>query len=176
MSKHKSPLFFLLLILAYSFNAITPASGLGIGPPSFDLNVPVDGLNSTTFYVTSDGLDGELIVGTENLPFKVEPSRINISADDVNKPVLLTFYGNETLEPGLYEGKVTFLAMTGDFIAVGIKIKANITLVESPKSLFNFDKFTLPVTGIIVAAAVIVIAAYKISRRKRSNTHDKETE
>ena len=105
------------------------ADALGIGPPSFELNLQIDGSNSTTFYVTSDGLEGQLIVGMEDLPFRVDPPRVNITSGDVNVPVELTFYGNETLDPGVYEGKVTFLAMTGGFVAVGIKVRAKINLL-----------------------------------------------
>jgi hypothetical protein len=65
----------------------------------------------------------------EDLPFRVDPPKVNMSKDDVSVPVELTFYGNETLEPGVYEGKVTFLAYTGGFVAMGIKIKARINLL-----------------------------------------------
>ena len=88
------------------------------------------GSNSTTVYITSDGLMGELIVGKEDLPFRIEPSRINMTRDEVNVPVEITFYGNETLEPGVYEGMVTFIAYTGGFVAVGIKIRATINLLS----------------------------------------------
>jgi len=106
------------------------ANALGIGPPSFELNLQMDGSNSTTVYLLSDGLEGELIIGRENLPFRVEPSKINMSKEDNYRPVELTFYGNETLEPGVYEGMVTFIAYTGGFVAVGIKIRAKINLLS----------------------------------------------
>ncbi len=102
---------------------------LGIGPPSFEMDLQMDGSNSTMVYVTSDGLTGELIVGKETLPFRVDPPKVNMTRDDVNGPVELTFYGNETLEPGVYEGKVTFLAYTGGFVAMGIKIRVKINLL-----------------------------------------------
>ena len=105
------------------------AESLGIGPPSFELNLQMDGSNSTTVYLLSDGLEGELIIGRENLPFRIEPSKINMSKEDYYRPVELTFYGNETLEPRVYEGKVTFIAYTGGFVAVGIKIRAKINLL-----------------------------------------------
>jgi len=108
---------------------------LGIGPPSFELDLQMDGSNSTTFYITSDGLEGQLIIGKENLPFRIEPSRINMTGGDVNAPVELTFYGNETLEPGVYEGKVTFLAYTGGFVAVGIKIRIKINLLGEAQEI-----------------------------------------
>ena len=66
------------------------AEALGIGPPSFELDLQMDGSNSTTFYITSDGLNGQLIVGKENLPFRVKPAKINMTQGDVNVPVKLT--------------------------------------------------------------------------------------
>ena len=120
-------LFFIILIV--STTPLPRAEALGIGPPSFELDLHMEGSNSTTVYITSDGLIGELIVGKETLPFRIEPSTINMTSDDANMPVKITFYGNETLDPGVYEGKVTFLAMTGGFVAVGIKIRAKINLL-----------------------------------------------
>ena len=111
------------------------AEALGIGPPSFELDLRMDGSNSTTFYITSDGLNGQLIVGMEGLPFRVDPPRVNMSKGDVNVPVELTFYGNDTLEPGVYEGKVTFLAYTGGFVAVGIKIRVKINLLDEAQNI-----------------------------------------
>ncbi len=121
-------LFFIILIV--SAMSLPQAEALGIGPPSFELDLQMGGLNSTAFYITSDGLTGQLIVGLEDLPFRVDPPTVNMSSSDVNTPVELTFYGNETLMPGVYEGKVTFLAYTGGFVAMGIKIRAKINLLE----------------------------------------------
>ena len=128
MSKQTLFLFFITLII--STTALPKAEALGIGPPSFELDLHRGGSNSTKVYITSDGLTGELVVGKESLPFRVEPATINITSDDTNKPVEITFYGNKTLEPDVYEGKVTFLAYTGGFVAVGIKIRAKINLLE----------------------------------------------
>ena len=128
MSKQTSFLFFIILIA--STTSLPRAEALGIGPTSFEMDLQIDGSNSTTFYITSDGIIGELIVGKETLPFRIEPSTINMTSDDENMPVEITFYGNRTIEPGVYEGKVTFLAMTGGFVAVGIKVKAKINLLS----------------------------------------------
>ncbi len=127
MSKRITFLFFIILIV--STMPLPKAEALGIGPPSFELNLQMDGSNSTTIYLLSDGLEGELVIGRENLPFRVEPSKINMSKEDNYRPVELTFYGNETLEPGVYEGMVTFIAQTGGFVALGIKLKAKINLL-----------------------------------------------
>ena len=127
MSKRNPFLFFIILIMLMPS---PQAEALGIGPPSFEMDLQMDGSNSTTFYITSDGLSGQLIVGMEDLPFRVDPPRVNMTRDDVNAPVEITFYGNETLEPGVYEGKLTFLAYTGGFVAMGIKIKVKINLLD----------------------------------------------
>jgi len=126
MSKQTPFLFFIILIMLVP---LPQAEALGIGPPSFELDLQMDGSNSTTVYLLSDGLEGKLIIGREDLPFRVEPSEINMSKEDNYRPVELTFYGNETLKPGVYEGKVTFIAYTGGFMVPGIKIRAKINLL-----------------------------------------------
>ncbi len=141
MYKRTSILFFIILIV--STFPLPRANALGIGPPSFEMDLQMDGSNSTAFYVSSDGLNGQLIVGMEDLPFRVDPPRINMSSGDVNAFVELTFYGNETLEPGVYEGKVTFLAYTGGFVAVGIKIRAKINLLGEAQEIQEEEPETL---------------------------------
>jgi len=128
MSKRTPFLFFIILIV--STMPLPQVDALGIGPSSLELDLLIDGSNSTTVYFNSDGVTGELIIGKEDLPFRMEPSRINMTSGDVSVPVELTFYGNETLEPGVYEGKVTFIAYSGGFVAVGIKIRTKINLLE----------------------------------------------
>ena len=132
MSKHTPVLFFIILIMLMP---LTWAEALGIGPSSLELDLPLDGFNSTTFDFNSDGVTGELIIGKEDLPFRMEPSRVNMTSGDVSVPVELTFYGNETLEPGVYEGMVTFIAYTGGFVAVGIKIRAKINLLGEAQGI-----------------------------------------
>lgn len=128
MSKRIPFLFFIILIMLVP---LPWAEALGIGPPSFEMDLQMDGSNSTTVYLLSDGLEGELIIGRENLSFRVDPSRINMSKEDNYRPVELTFYGNGTLEPGGYEGFVTFVAQTGGFVALGIRIRAKINLLAT---------------------------------------------
>ena len=168
MPKRNPFLFFIILL------ALTPlprADALGIGPPSFEMDLQMDGSNSTKFFITSDGLSGELIVGMEDLPFRIEPLRINMSSGDANTPVELTFYGNATLDPGVYEGKVTFLAMTGGNVAVGIKIKAKINLVGELKvsSLMSLERYAPYATGgIILLAIIIFVRRYSFNLVRRS--------
>jgi len=133
ISKRTPFLFFIILIV--STMPLPQAEALGIGPSLIELDLIIKGSNSTTIYFRSDGVEGELVIGKENLPFRIEPSSVNMSKDDNYRAVELTFYGNETLEPGVYEGKVTFVAQTGGFVAVGIKIRARINLLGEAQEI-----------------------------------------
>ena len=169
MSKRIPFLFFIILLVLTI--PIPLAESLGIWPPSFELDLQMDGSNSTSFYITSDGQTGELIIGKEDLPFRIEPSIINMTSDDVNKPVELTFYGNETLKPGVYEGKVTFLAMTGGFVAMGIKIKAKINLVGNQKSVTStslVSYYPYLAGAIVLIGIIVILKRYRIDLVRRS--------
>ncbi|GAH85401.1 unnamed protein product, partial [marine sediment metagenome] len=80
MSKHNPFLFFIIILIVLA--PLPRAEALGIGPPSFELDLQMGGSNSTTVYLLSDGLEGELILGREDLPFRFEPSRLNMSKED----------------------------------------------------------------------------------------------
>jgi hypothetical protein len=58
-----------------------------------------------------------------------------MSKEDNYRPVELTFYGNETLEPGVYDGMITFIAQTGGFVSLGIKIRAKINLLGEDQEI-----------------------------------------
>jgi hypothetical protein len=105
-------------------------SGFAIGPAELAISVPVDGSSTSNVYITSY-IDGTLIVGKENLPFRVEPETISISADDREKRVELLIYGNPTLEEGEYKGKLTFRTDSDTNVSYGIKIRATITQTGS---------------------------------------------
>ena len=162
--KQNIPFLFFLL-----FTLTTPirVHGLGVGPPSLELQVPVDGSNSTVVYFTSDGLSGELIVGCENLPFKVEPETVSMSPDDVNKPLEITIYGNSTLGSGTYNGKLTFIGMTGGAVAMGVKLKINVEQYDpNPRrSLLGLNQGQLVLgVGIVSVASIILIYLKKNPR------------
>ncbi|MBN2074181.1 MAG: hypothetical protein JW762_01385 [Dehalococcoidales bacterium] len=72
-------------------------------------------------YITSDH-NGELIIGVEDLPFRIEPSTIPVKSIDEHKRVELRIFGDSSLEEGEYSGKLTFLAYSGNNIANGIKV------------------------------------------------------
>jgi hypothetical protein len=117
----------ILCLLAIPITA--SAGGFAVGPPSISVTIPAYGEGTTSIYITSD-FDGELIVGVEDIPFRVEPETIQVSSTYVQKEVELTFYGDPSISEGTYSGKVTLLAYSGNNVAHGVKIKADVTQIS----------------------------------------------
>ncbi len=102
------------------------AASMAIGPPSVEFSVPANGSTEVEFY-TSD-FSGKLNISLENIPLKVEPTTIAVKDGD---KVILTFYGDESLGSQVFDGEIRFLAIIGDSVGMGIKVKAKVT-VEGP--------------------------------------------
>jgi hypothetical protein len=172
-----------VLILLLAFPSIVMGdSGFTVGPPSINVTVPADGESTAHVYITS-GFDGEIDVGTESIPFRVEPETISVSNTDNNRRVELTFYGDESIEEGAYSGKLTFLAHTGDNVAYGVKIKVNVTQVgnneqvsqvtpprEEENSLSGTikDNYVAVIIGILVVIALIL--GIMLIRKRKGET------
>jgi len=74
---------------------------------------------------------GDLEISLEDIPLRVEPATVPVTAKEGGTRVVLTFYGDESLGSRIYQGKIRFLAMTGGTVAMGIKVRATVTnLVE----------------------------------------------
>ncbi len=132
--------------------------GFSVGPAAIEITVPADSSSTALIYITSD-FDGELIVGSEDIPFQVKPERIPVSSNDRNSEVELTLYGNDAVEEGSYSGKLTFLAQTESNVAYGVKIKASITQVDQQEQMNNFDQTESndTLTNIISDNATVII-------------------
>jgi hypothetical protein len=129
-------ILFSILAMVAILNTVIPGiasaeSGFAVGPAQLDVTVSENGSSPAYVYVTSY-LDGELVVGTENLPFHVEPETIPITATDRNRKVELVVHGDTSLTKGQYSGKLTFLLYTGSNVAYGVKINTNITQESNP--------------------------------------------
>jgi hypothetical protein len=125
-----------MLAMVVLLNAVLPCfaldTGFAVGPAHLEVTVPQNSSNSTYIYITSY-VDGELVVGTENLTFLVEPATIPIASTDRNRKVELTLHGNGSLAIGEYSGKLTLLLYTGNNVAHGVKLNANVTQ-EGPET------------------------------------------
>lgn len=148
-----------------------------VGPASVDVALPAEGTATALVYITSD-FDGELTVGLEDLPFRVQPERVLISMGDSNKPVELTFYGDGSVESGTYFGKVTFLTYASENVAYGVKIKANVTHTggsgekagdneEEGDSVIDAiaNNYLIVILGVLVVVALVT--GVLIGRRRR---------
>jgi hypothetical protein len=106
-------------------------SGFSVAPARLEVTVPENGSSHVYIYIYSQ-FDGEIAVGTEDIPFRVEPERIAVNSTDKNKKVELIIHGDPALEAGEYAGKLTFLGLTGKNVAYGVKIDVRITQIREP--------------------------------------------
>jgi hypothetical protein len=172
-------IIFSILAIVIVLNAVMPCialeeSGFAVGPAKLDVTVPANGSNSTYIYITSY-IDGELVVGTENLTFLIEPATIPITQTDRTRKVELTVQGNTTLAAGQYSGKLTLLFYSGNNVAHGVKINTNITQ-EGPESQPNWLDELIDIIAhnwvVIIAVAGIVVAltlGIYIGRKSQKN-------
>lgn len=169
-----------ILLLFMIFPIVALANfGFSVGPAAINITVPADGKSTALIYISSD-FEGELIVGSEDIPFQVNPKIIPVSSSDNNSEVELTLYGNDAVEEGLYSGKLTFLAQTHSNVAYGVKINASITQVgqqeqadnlNSKESKDTFMNMLADNATVIVLAGLVLIAlivGIMIGRKKSS--------
>jgi hypothetical protein len=168
---------FSMLVMVIVLNAVAPCIALedrsfAVGPSQLIVTVPSNGSNSTCVYITSY-VDGELVVGTENLTFRIEPSIIPITQADRTRKVELTVHGNTSLATGQYSGKLTLLFYTGNNVAHGVKINADITQVgpESQPSWLDEMLQVLAQNWVIIVAvagiAVALVIGIYVGRRSK---------
>jgi len=175
----KKRIIFSILVMVTILSAVLPCnaleeSGFAVGPAKLDVVVPANSSNSTYVYITSY-VAGELVVGTENLPFRIEPTTISITSTDRTRKVELTVYGNTSLAAGQYSGKLTLLLYSGSNVAHGVKINTNITQMEQESEPTWFDTIIDLITQnwvVIIVVVGIVVAltlGVYIGRKSKKN-------
>lgn len=183
----------LTVILAFLLASPVVAAGLTISPPSVEFDVPADGSTEVEFLVYD--FTGDLEISLEDIPLRVEPTTVSVTAKEEGTTVVLTFYGDESVGSQVFTGKIRFLALTGSTVAMGIKVKATVNHIatgeplpqttpqESPPegapappeqalgppapSQTTTEWPTLQMVGIIAGAAIIVAVIVTRSRRRR---------
>jgi hypothetical protein len=172
-------IIFSLVVMITMLNAVIPCialdeSSFAVGPAHLDITVPANGSNSTYVYITSY-VDGELVVGTENLTFRIEPATIPITPTDRSRKVELTVHGNTSLATDQYSGKLTLLFYSGNNVAHGVKISTTITQ-EGPESQPSWLDQIVNIIAqnwvIIIAVAGVIVAltlGIYIGRRSKKN-------
>lgn len=162
------------------------AQGLGISPPSVEFDVPGNGSAEVEFLVYD--FTGDLEISLENIPLRVEPTTVPVTAKEEGTRVVLTFYGDESLGSEVFTGKIRFLAMTGGTVAMGIKVRATVNHIASGEPLPQTtpqesppappgpppalepeaEGFpVIPVAGIAAGTAIIITIVLVRARRRR---------
>jgi len=119
----------LLLLLA----SPVLAASLGISPSSVELEVSGDG--SATADLQVHYFSGDVQVSLVDIPLRVEPETIHVDALSEPVDVQLTIYGDESLGSQVYNGYIRFLGLSGETVAVAVKVKAKINHIVAGQPL-----------------------------------------
>ncbi len=111
------------LVLALAAPAL--AASLGISPSHVELEVPGDG--SATADLQVHYFSGDVQVSLVDIPLRVEPEVLHVDALAEPVDVQVTIYGDESLGSQVYNGYIRFLGLSGETVAVAVKIKATVT-------------------------------------------------
>jgi hypothetical protein len=120
-------LFLLIASLVGVFVMAGPAlaASLGMSPSKVDVTVPADGsrrVDMTAYYYT-----GDVEITLENIPLTVTPETIHVEAADNPQPFSFTIHGDPSLGSRIYDGYIRFQGMSGEMIAIAVKVKARVT-------------------------------------------------
>jgi len=173
----------LLLLLA----SPVLAASLGISPSSVEVEVPGDGSATANFQVHY--FSGDLKVSLVDIPLRVEPEILHVDALDGPVDIQVTIYGDESLGSQVYNGYVRFLGMSGETVAVAVKVKAKVNHIVlgqplpqetpgeeapppeevlAPPGPAETEGFPLiPIAGIAAGTAVVITLIVVLARRPR---------
>jgi hypothetical protein len=139
-------LFLITAALVGVFIMAVPAlaASLGMSPSKVDVTVPADGscrVDMTAYYYT-----GDVEITLEDIPLTVTPETIHVEAADNPQPFSFTIYGDPSLGSKIYDGYIRFQGMSGEMIAIAVKVKARVTNLVAGEE-------PVPVTPTVPAAA-----------------------
>jgi hypothetical protein len=156
-----------------SARSVQADSGFSVAPAKLEVTVTEGDSSLVSVYVTSD-FSGDLIVGTEGIPFRVDPGSIAVNSTDRDRRVELSIQGNPSAKGGEYPGKLTFLAYAGNNVAYGVKVDILVTQIGGGGSSEGFidqltgrDSVTIAIS--VVAALAALLVGVVIGRRSRRN-------
>jgi hypothetical protein len=162
------------VVFGVGLGPVKADEGIKIAPARLQIILGEDDSGTAVVYITS-GFSGQLAIGTEDLPFRVEPESIAINDTDVNKKVELVLYATSGLEEREYRGKLTFLTRTGSNVAYGIKL--NITITVGPdqsdgRGILGFISDNYLVIILIIAVMAALAVGVIIGRKYRKKSVD----
>lgn len=113
------------IVLALAIAAPALAVSLGISPSHVEVSVPGDG--NATADLQVHYFSGDVQVSLVDIPLRVEPDVLHVDALAEPENVQITIYGDESLGSQVYDGYIRFLGLSGETVAVAVKIKATVT-------------------------------------------------
>jgi hypothetical protein len=117
-------IFLPLLVLVFLLTTVGIfASSFGVSP--YMVNPQVEKGSSTDLKFTVIGYNGLVEITSEDMPVTISPKSVNV-VDGL--PITVTVKCNDDAIPGLYNGKLVFLAKSGDSVQSGIKVLCNLTV------------------------------------------------
>jgi len=105
------------------------AAGFSLSPAEVEFDVPADGSAEVEFLVYD--FTGDLVISLEDIPLRVEPQTVHVSASAEGTPVELTFYGDESLGSQVFNGTILFLASSSGNIAFGVGVIATVNHIAT---------------------------------------------
>jgi len=140
--------------VAVTRSPASPEPDFRVSPPSLTLAVDRRGSSRFNLRMASSD-DAQIIVGTEDLPFDVEPDTLEIEGSGKPQSFELELFGDRSSPNGDYEGKLTFVRDAGDNVALGVKVRTTVTQTGKRSEPLAF----VPDQTILLIAVVLVVAA-----------------
>ena len=143
-----------------------PVLALGVSPGIVEFAVPADGSTTVEFLVYD--FTGDLEISLEDIPLRVEPETVYVTASEGGSPIELTFYGDPSLSSQVFNGKIRFLGLTGGTVATGIKVRATVNHIVAGQPLPGEEEagesFSVPLWGWIAVATAALLVALILGR------------
>ena len=117
------------LLLAFSLCLVAipaQAASFGLSPAMVDYQIAKG--SSKTMEFTVVGYSGVVEISSESMPVSVSPASVSAVA---GSKISVTIKCNDDAADGLYEGKIVFLAKSGNSVMSGIKVRCNLTVGNS---------------------------------------------
>lgn len=125
------------------------AASFGLSPAIIDCQIAKG--ESKTFDFTVVGYSGTVDISSESMPVTISPASVNVI---VGSKVAVTIKCNSDATDGLYEGKIVFLAKSGNSVMSGIKVKCNLKVGNSSSPIVYKEESSSASTldnGIVVS-------------------------
>jgi hypothetical protein len=106
------------------------AGSFGLSPAIVSANINAGA--SKSFQFTISGYNGLVEISAESMPVNIVPSSITVIAET---PITVTIICNNNATTGTYDGRIKFLAKSGNSVLSGINVICNLTIEGSSENI-----------------------------------------